>query len=417
MKRRPVRFRTTRPSLRSRRGGSAAPRALLKIAKRRPAGRPLFEGCSLRAPRAGICDAPAVRWRRDHRGMRRTRARRRSMSRAFRSPSFHILLQTFAGLTVLTAQTLAAERGTSEWVFVGSDGKLAYKTTAKGDRIMDFSHAGYMGGGVALPDVPVKATVKPTGGEDDTAAIQAGIDQVAKRPPDQNGFRGAVLLAPGAFTCKDTLTLATSGVVLRGSGSGDGGTTIKMVGLRHGAITIGSQRGRQVDPGNEPRENSPATAPASAKTSITDAYVPAGTNAFTVANASGFAVGDRIAITRPTTKAWLHLLGMDTLKRDGKPQTFIGTNRAGVTERTITAIAGNRIMVDISLSDSYDASVLNPPGTTVANVRPTSSRVTQVGVENLRIACPPIESSYGQHPYSGIRVGGDDCWIDRKSAV
>src|SRR5688572_11831194 len=337
------------------------------------------------------------------------------MSRAVRCRSFRLLLQTFAGLTVLTAQTLAAERGTSEWVFVGSDGKLAYKTTAKGDRIMDFSHAGYMGGGVALPDVPVKITVQPTGGEDDTAAIQAGIDQVAKRPPDQNGFRGAVLLAPGAFTCKDTLTLATSGVVLRGSGSGsgsgDGGTTIKMVGLRHGAITIGSQRGRQVDPGNEPRENSPATAPASAKTSITDAYVPAGTNAFTVANASGFAVGDRIAITRPTTKAWLHLLGMDTLKRDGKPQTFIGTNRAGVTERTITAIAGNRIMVDISLSDSYDASVLNPPGTTVANVRPTSSRVTQVGVENLRIQCPPIESSYGQHPYSGIRVGGDDCWV------
>src|SRR5687768_18512037 len=99
-------------------------------------------------------------------------------------------------LAALVSTALAAESG---WVKRGSDGKLAYKTTAKGDRIMDFSHAGYMGGGVALPDVPVKATVKPTGGEDDTAAIQAGIDQVAKRPPDQNGFRGAVLLAPGAF--------------------------------------------------------------------------------------------------------------------------------------------------------------------------------------------------------------------------
>src|SRR5688500_9480960 len=174
------------------------------------------------------------------------------MSRAVRCRSLRLLLQTFAGLTVLTAQTLAAERGTSEWVFVGSDGKLAYKTTAKGDRIMDFSHAGYMGGGVALPDVPVKATVKPTGGEDDTAAIQAGIDQVAKRPPDQNGFRGAVLLAPGAVTCKDTLTLATSGVGTRGSGGGDGGTAIKMAGLRHRANTIGSQPGRQAHQGDEP---------------------------------------------------------------------------------------------------------------------------------------------------------------------
>ena len=320
-------------------------------------------------------------------------------------------------ITIVTVLAIAAGCASSSggresaWVHPGRDGKLVYRATERGDRIMDFSHAGYMGGGVALPDVPVKVTVKPSGGADDTAAIQAAIDEVSKLPADDNGFRGAVLLAPGAFTCKDTLTLATSGVVLRGSGSGEGGTTIKMVGPRHRAITIGSQAGRQIDSGNEPREDAPATAPAGAKTSITDAYVPAGTNAFSVADARGFAVGDRIAITRPTTKAWLHLLGMDTLKRDGKPQTFIGTNRTGVTERTITAIDGKRITIDISLSDSYDAKVLDPPGTTVTKVRPSPSRVTQVGVENLRIACSPIESSYGQHPYSGIRVGGDDCWV------
>jgi hypothetical protein len=280
---------------------------------------------------------------------------------------------------------------------------------------MDFSDAGYRGGGVALPDVPVTVTVKPTGGDDDTAAIQTAIDQVAKLPANANGFRDAVLLAPGAFTCAQPLTLATSGVVLRGSGNGTGGTTIKMVGPRHRAITIGSERGQQTDSGNEPRED--AGAFVGAQTSITDAYVPAGTNAFTVADVRGLAVGDRIAITRPTTAAWIKLIGMDTLKRDGKPQTFIGTNRSGVTERTITAIepstsAGQaRITVDASLSDSYDAKVLNPPGTIVAKVRPSASRVTRVGVENLHIQCPPIESSYGQHPYSAIRVGGDDCWV------
>src|SRR5262245_7914545 len=59
----------------------------------------------------------------------------------------------------------------SQWVHPGPDGALVYKTTPAGDRIMDFSHAGYKGGGVALPDVPVKKKVKPTGGEDDTKLI------------------------------------------------------------------------------------------------------------------------------------------------------------------------------------------------------------------------------------------------------
>src|SRR5262245_8983131 len=84
----------------------------------------------------------------------------------------------------------------SEWVRSGADGKLAYKNTERGDHIMDFSHAGYMGGGVPLPNVPVKKTIKPSGNEDDTALIQAAIDEVSKLPLE-NGFRGAVLLEPG----------------------------------------------------------------------------------------------------------------------------------------------------------------------------------------------------------------------------
>jgi hypothetical protein len=50
--------------------------------------------------------------------------------------------------------TSAAEGPKSEWVYPGPDGKLVYKMTPAGDRIMNFSHAGYMGGGVALPVVP-----------------------------------------------------------------------------------------------------------------------------------------------------------------------------------------------------------------------------------------------------------------------
>ena len=39
-------------------------------------------------------------------------------------------------------------------VSAGADGRLRYSSDAQGNRVVDFSHAGYGGGGVRLPDVP-----------------------------------------------------------------------------------------------------------------------------------------------------------------------------------------------------------------------------------------------------------------------
>ena len=321
---------------------------------------------------------------------------------------------------------VAAEPAKSQWVYPGADGKLVYKTTPAGDRMMDFSYAGYMGGGVALPMVPVKRTVEPSGvaDKDDTAAIQAAIDEVAKLPL-VDGFRGAVQLAPGNFTCGSTINLRESGIVLRGSGSGGDektATTIKMVGGKHAAIVIGAGRGRPAagpsiddnEPagGREPSRREPPGREDSAavRTTIADAYVPSGTSTITVADANGFAVGDTISIRRPTTAAWVKFMDMDNLKRDGKPQTWIGLSRSGTTERKITAINGKQFTLDIPLSDSYNAEYLNPPGTTVAKIR-AEAALNHVGVEQLHIQCPPLEIAYGQAPYSAIRVGGDDCFV------
>ncbi|HUB66293.1 MAG TPA: discoidin domain-containing protein [Candidatus Methylacidiphilales bacterium] len=303
----------------------------------------------------------------------------------------------------------------SEWVYAGPDGKLVYKTTPAGDRIMDFSTAGYMGGGVALPDVRVVKTVQPSGGADDTEAIQAAINEVAGMPITDGFFAGAVLLGPGTFTCSKTISIPSSGIVLRGSGSGAGGTTIKMTGSRHVAIVIGGGRmggGRTPsdnDPDPEPDQKTEGK-PGGAHTVIADAYVPAGATAFTVADAKGFAVGDTISIRRPTTAAWVKFMGMDDLTRGGGHQNWIALSRSGFQERKITAISGNKITVDLPLADSYDAKYLSPPGTTVTKVRPASP-VTQVGVEDLHIQCAPLEVAYGHAPYAAIHVGGDDCWV------
>ena len=85
----------------------------------------------------------------------------------------------------------------SQWVYPDAKGKLMYKTLEGGDKIMDFSYAGYMGGGVSIPLVPVTVTLSPVAG-DNSAAIQKAIDEVSQMKI-VNGFRGTILLKSGTY--------------------------------------------------------------------------------------------------------------------------------------------------------------------------------------------------------------------------
>lgn len=255
-----------------------------------------------------------------------------------------------------------------------------------------------MGGGVALPAVPVAKTVKPSGGTDETAALQAAIDEVAVLPL-ASGFRGAVLLAPGTYTCSKTIYIPASGVVLRGSGVNT--TTILMAGGKHVAIATRAAAGQPAT------ASSPGSA---AQTSIADAYVPSGTTSFNVADAKGFAVGDVIQIRRPVTAAWVNFMGMDNLVRDGKHQTWISVGKNITIERRIAAISANKISLDVPLSDSCDAKYLNPPGTAVVKISPPN-RLTQFGIESLHIQSPPQNVNHTQELYTAIQANGQDCWI------
>ncbi len=325
-----------------------------------------------------------------------------------RLSSLHSLLLVPLVLTLSATgtQPTQPEPVQSQWVHPGPDGKLVYKTTAAGDRIMDFSYAGYRGGGVKLPDVPVQRTVEPSG-EDDTARIQAALDAVAARPL-KDGFRGAVRLAPGTFPCSGTLTIAASGVVLRGSGSGtDRRSTIKLTGKPHNGIAVAAT-GKAAD--TDPGEQCGAAPFKEAKTTIADKYVPSGTKTFTVADATGFAVGDLVDIRKPVTEAWVKHMQMTELVRDGKPQTWLPVGRVLTTERQIAAIQGNTITLDVPLSDSFDSQYLSPPGTAVVKIRPPA-RVSQVGIEYLHIECPPQAISHTQPHFTALRLNGQDCWV------
>jgi hypothetical protein len=90
---------------------------------------------------------------------------------------------------IVHAANSASEKSASlsnpQWVHFGTDRKLVYATTRKGDRIPDFSSAGYRGGGVALPHATTRMKIPPKGAVDDTPAIQAALDRVAKLAPGQ----------------------------------------------------------------------------------------------------------------------------------------------------------------------------------------------------------------------------------------
>jgi hypothetical protein len=301
--------------------------------------------------------------------------------------SCFVLPALFVYSSVTQAQPSARPSAArSEWAYTNPQGKLEYKATPKGDHIMDFSYAGYMGGGVAIPSPAVKVTVEPIAG-DNAGAIQAAIDKVAAMPLVK-GFRGGILLKPGKYDCSKTLNITASGIVLRGSGSGADGTVINMIGAPHLCIAM---------KGNV-RTNTEGKA-----TTVTDAYVPSGTYSFTVADASGFKKGDAIRIVRPVTDAWVHFMGMDILVRDGKKQTWITGEITA--DRMIRAITKNTITVDIPLTDNYDAQYLNPPGVQVVKVT-TEGEIEQCGIENFRIECPSMSVTINDGLHRAFNISG-----------
>ena len=299
---------------------------------------------------------------------------------------------------VLLGAVAMAAQGKSQWVSIDGRGRLHYTTDARGNRIMDFSHAGYKGGGVKIPagtEVPVVRTLKPVQG-DNTALIQAAIDETSGLPLKPGGFRGVVLLEPGTYELAAQLRIAASGVVVRGSGAQDGGTNIRVTGEPHRVFDI---------------TGSGMWQPEGTPVSVTDPYVPAGASTVTVSSAAGLRAGDTVLMQRQATEAWIRFMGMDTLTRNGKPQTWLKPGTVITHDRTIRSIDGNRITFDVPLSDSFDAAHLNPPGTTVTKYA-FPGRIEQVGVESLRVTVPAQNKPISEAQFTLLRMNAvSDAWV------
>jgi hypothetical protein len=290
----------------------------------------------------------------------------------------------------------SASLNNSQWVHFGPDRKLVYARTPKGDRIPDFSSAGYHGGGVALPHATTLVKVLPTGGEDDAPAIQAALDHVATFTSRAPGTRRAVELAPGTFHLRSTLHMNASGVVLRGAGSeGPGVTVLEMTGEPHLAIEVkGDFHQRELQPA----------------TTLANSYVPAGATIIHVANASGIHPGDTLQIVKPVTPEWRHFMGMDHLVRDGEPQEWVRDDIRVL--RQVVSIQRNAVKLGVPLTDSFDAGFYPGIHPSVTRVE-INGRITETGVENLRIIAPPLTLRYRIDPdFDGIALDNvTNAWV------
>ena len=312
-----------------------------------------------------------------------------------------VLSATFATLVALVLLAIAPPPPQAEWtsakVQFDADGRLAYPADVQDNRIPDYSHAGYKGGGVPLPNVPAVAAVWPFPG-DNTANIQAAIDRVGAMPIQANGYRGAVQLTAGTYQVNGTLRLNQSGVVLRGVGNGADGassTTLRRTGTSTATVIIA---------GSGTNDNFQSEV-AGTRRQITTPRVPVGSRTFTVDDPSPFAVGDPIVILHPSTAAWIAAMQSGGV-------TDANVWRPGEIDiryhRYITEISGNRIAVDAPVFNHLERSLSQ---SFVYKYNNSGVR-TNVGIEKLFVDIVTNGPNSEDHAVDAIRfVGAEDCFL------
>jgi hypothetical protein len=289
-------------------------------------------------------------------------------------------------------------------VTLGADGRLVYSADARGNRVIDFSYAGYGGGGVRLPDVPARIVVPAAGGRDGER-IRAAIGLVSAMPLDANGIRGAVVLEKGTYQIDGDIHLAASGVVLRGTGDGEDGTVLVAAGTSRRPLILVAGRG-------ERQEVTGSRIP------LAGAYVPAGARAFDVERASMLQEGDRIIVRRPSTSAWISLLGMNTFP-GWRPETRLhwqAGSRDVEWDRVVTGVNGTRVSIDAPLTTALDSEY----GYGVVSRYEFAGRISRVGVEGLRLVSAFDESRLADedHAWYGISLDKvENAWVRRITAL
>lgn len=278
-------------------------------------------------------------------------------------------------------------------VQMNRQGNLEYASDELDNKIPDFSTCGYEWGNKDIPDVDVMVVVYPVEG-DDTKRIQAAIDYVSRLPLKENGFRGAIRLAPGKFEIASQLRIESSGIVLQGSGSGEEGTLLTATGTdRRALISVSGVADRELMPSH----------------SVVDEYVPVGSNSITVEVPGDFSVGDNVLVTRPCTKEWIEFIGVDSEGVSWKPNT-----RNIYWDRTVSEVNATTITLDSPITTAMERRF---GGGTVQQYR-WPGRIAHVGIEDLllRSEATSARKSDEDHAWYGVTLdSAQNAWLRRLS--
>ncbi len=320
-----------------------------------------------------------------------------------------INLLFFTLLILSGSDQIAAQSWQSKIVYRDSiTSKLIYVSDEEGNRIPDFSYAGYKNGEVEIPDIPIVKTISPIEG-DNTAHIQSAIDEVGFMPLGNNGFRGAVLLLPGKYQVNGTIRVRHSGVILRGSGDGEDTLTNTII---YGKGNSPHQRTIIVAGGGSSTKWQQQIS--GTKTNITTDTLFVGDRKFTVEDASKFNVGDNIIIYHPCTELWLQSInygGTHSNESGAVPGVDVpwSVNQLPIIyNRYITEINGNEITIDApvfnqlkrSLSQSY-----------IYKYARTGLQ-TNIGIENLRVDIETAGGTDENHAWQAIDLYQlEDGWV------
>ena len=265
---------------------------------------------------------------------------------------------------------------TSSWVRPGQNGFLIYQMDGRGDRLLDYSSAGYLQG-AELPDTSTLfapediITVAPGPG-DDQARIEAAIAEIGTRSVKSNGYRGIVQLTAGEFQIAGSLQVSIDGIILRGVGDGFdpvGNTVLRATGTStRSLVSVGT-----------PTYHSLGLQWGTA-TGIADKVVPGGATSFRVSDVSGYAVGDAIVVHRNASQAWIESIGMDNI--NGGPEDLpwdpSDSRYDQIQERQIVRIENDRVFLDAPLAHSIDQRL-----TTGTMLKYSKDRLTHFGIENI----------------------------------
>jgi hypothetical protein len=344
------------------------------------------------------------------------------------NPSTRFFTATLVSLvSIVRAPGAGGATWQSAYVSFAADRRLVYATDGRGNRIPDFSFAGYTGGGIPLPFVPVSRTIGPVSG-DNTASIQAALDTVGALPKNANGFRGAVLLRAGQYPVSGSLFLNRDGVVLRGMGDGDdpaANTILVATGDTPTQRTVVVAGGGVEGIEGKPTHTSYWRGQVSGtQTNIVTPFVPVGSRTFDLADATRFAPGDNIVIVYPASAQWLQAVdfgGTETADcaavcaATDCPSAPWGSEQNAITfNRRITGVSGNAVTIDAPVFNHLDRSLSQA----YVYKYDRAALVTQVGIENLRVDVQTLGGQDEGHAWTAIGLYQvEDAWVRSCTAL